>query len=58
MLLLQYYFMCEGESISIHNAAAFVFLLAALSFSCASLGIISLLSLLCKFEVARSVPLS
>ena len=48
----------EGESILIRNAVAFVFLLAALSFSCASLCVVFFLSQLCRFEVARSVPLS
>ena len=47
-----------GESIIICNAVAFVFLLAALSFSRASLGVVFFLSQLCRFEVARSVPLS
>jgi hypothetical protein len=37
------------------NAVAFVFLLAALSFSRASLGVVSFLSQLFWFEVARSV---
>jgi len=50
-------FRYEGESIIIRNAVAFVFLLAALSFSRVSLGVF-LLSLLRGFEVARSVPLS
>jgi hypothetical protein len=48
----------EGESTIIRNEIAFVFLLAAPSFSHASLGVVSLLSQLCRFEVARSVPLS
>ena len=48
----------EGESVIIRNAAAFVFLLAALSFSRASLGVVFFLSQLCGFEIARSVPLS
>ena len=48
----------EGESIIIGNAVAFVFLLSALSFSRASLGVVFFLSQLCRFEVARSVPLS
>ena len=48
----------EGESIIIRSAVAFVFLLAALSFSRASLGVVFFLSQLCRFEVARSVPLS
>ena len=48
----------EGESIVTRNAVAFVFLLAALSFSRASLGVVFFLSQLCRFEVARSVPLS
>jgi hypothetical protein len=48
----------EGESIIICNAVAFVFLLAALSFLQASLGMVSFLSQLCRFVVARSVPLS
>ena len=47
----------EGESIIIRNAVAFVFLLATLSFSRASLGMVFYLSQLCTFEVARSVPL-
>jgi hypothetical protein len=47
----------KGESIIIHNAVAFVCLLAAQSFSRSSLGGVSFLSLLHKFEVARSVPL-
>jgi hypothetical protein len=47
----------EGESIIIRNAVPFVCLLAALSFSLSSLGVVSFLSLLHKFEVARSVPL-
>jgi hypothetical protein len=50
-------FIYEGESIIIRNAVAFVCLLAALSFSRSSLGVVSFLSLLHKFEVARSVPL-
>ena len=48
----------DGESIIIRNAVAFVFLLAAMSFSRASLGMVFFLSQLCRFEVARSVPLS
>jgi hypothetical protein len=48
---------CEGESIIICNAVAFVFLLAALLFSRASLGVVFFLSQLCRFKVARSVPL-
>ena len=48
----------EGESIIIRSAVAYVFLLAALSFSRASLGVVFFLSQLCKFEVATSVPLS
>ena len=48
----------EGESIIICNAVAFAFLLAALSFSRASLGVFSVLSLLRRFEVARSFPSS
>ena len=48
----------DGESIIIRNAVAFVFLLAALSFSRASLGVVFFLSQLCRFEVARSVSLS
>jgi hypothetical protein len=47
----------EGESKIIRNAVAFVCLLAALSFSRSSLGALSFLSLLHKFQVARSVPL-
>ena len=47
----------EDESIIIRKAGAFVFLLAALSFSRASLGVVFFLSQLCRFEVARSVPL-
>ena len=39
-------------------AVAFVFLLAALSFSRASLAVVFFLSQLCRFQVARSVPLS
>jgi len=50
--------MYEGESIIIRSAVAFVFLLAALSFSHASLGVVSFLALLRRFEVAGSVPLS
>jgi len=50
--------MNEGESIITRNAVAFVFLLATLSFSRASLGVVSVLSLLRRFEVAKSVPLS
>ena len=50
--------MYEDESIIIRNAAAFVFLLAALSFSRAPLDVVFFLSQLCMFEVARSVPLS
>ena len=42
----------------IRNAVAFVFLLAALSFSLASLDVVFFLSQLCMFEVARSIPLS
>jgi len=48
----------EGDSIIICNAVAFVFLLAALSFSHAALGVVSFLSQLRRFELARSVPLS
>ena len=48
----------EDESIIIRNAVASVFLLAALSFPRASLGVVFFLSQLCRFEVARSVPLS
>ena len=48
----------DGESIIICNAFAFVFLLAALSFSHASVDVVFFLSQLCRFEVARSVPLS
>jgi len=48
----------EGESIIIRTEVAFVFLLAVLLFSHASLGMVSFLSLLRRFEVARSVPLS
>ena len=48
----------EGEPVIIRSAVAFVFLLAALSFSRASLGVIFFLSQLCRFEVAQSVPLS
>ena len=51
------YTIYESESIIIRNAVAFVCLLAALSFSRSSLGVVSFLSLLHKFEVARSVPL-
>jgi len=47
----------EGESIIIRNAVAFVFLLAAVSLSHALLGVVSVLLLLFRFEVARSVPL-
>ena len=47
----------HGESIIIRNAVAFVFLLAALSFSRASLAVVFFLSQLCRFQVARSVPL-
>ena len=47
--------MYEGESIIIRNAVAFVFLLAALSFSRAPLRVVSFLSLLRRFEVARSI---
>ena len=50
--------MYEVQSIIIRNAVAFVFLLAALSFSRASLGVVFFLSQLCRFEVATSVPLS
>jgi hypothetical protein len=50
--------MYKGEPIIIHNSVAFVFLLAALSFSCASLGVVSFLSQLSRYEVARLVPLS
>jgi hypothetical protein len=49
--------MYEVESIIICNTVAFVCLLAALSFLCSSLHIVSFLSLLHKFQVARSVPL-
>ena len=42
----------------IRNAVAFVFPLAALSFSRASLDVVFFLSQLCRFQVARSVPLS
>ena len=48
----------EGESIIIRNVVAFVFLLAALSFLRASLGVVSFLSLHGRFEIATSVPLS
>ena len=48
----------ECESVIIRNAVAFMFLLAALSFSGASLGVVFFLSQLCRFEVARSVRLS
>jgi hypothetical protein len=48
----------EGESIIRRNAVAFVFVLAALSFSRASLGVVPFLSQLGRFEVARSVSLS
>ena len=48
----------NGKSIIIRNAVAFVLLLAALLFSWASLGVVSFISLLRRFEVARSVPLS
>ena len=47
----------EGELIIIRNAVAFVFLLAALSFSHASLGLVFFLSQLYRFEIVRSVPL-
>jgi len=47
----------EGEPIIIRSAVAFVFLLAALLFSRASLGVVAFLSLLHRFEVARSIPL-
>ena len=47
----------ERESKIISNAVAFLFLLAALSFSRASLAVVFFLSQLCRFEVARSVPL-
>ena len=45
--------MYEGESIIIRSAVAFVFLLAALLFLCASVGVVPFLSLLRWFEVAR-----
>ena len=48
----------EDESIIIRNAVAFVFLLEALSFSRASLGVVFCLSQLWSFEVAWSVVLS
>ena len=48
----------EAQSIIIRSAVAFVFLLAALSFSRASLGVVFFLSQQCRFQVARSVPLS
>ena len=48
----------EGESIIICNISAFLFLLAALSFLRAWLGVVSFLSPVRRFEVARSVPLS
>jgi len=51
-------FRYEGESIIICNTVAFVFLLAALSFSHVLLGVVSFLSLLRGFEVASSVLLS
>ena len=44
--------MYDGESIIIRNAVAFVCLLAALSFSRSSLGVVFFLSLLHKFQVA------
>ena len=50
--------MYEGKSIIICNVVAFVFLLAAMLFSHASLGMVFFLSQLCRFEVAGSVPLS
>ena len=57
-IVIRYEFKYEGESIIIRNAVAFMFLLAALSFSRASLGVVFFLSQLCRFEVAQSVPLS
>jgi len=48
----------KDESIITRNAVAFLFLLAALSFSHAALDVVSFLSLLFRFEVARLVPLS
>ena len=51
-------YLYEGESVIIRNAVTFVFLLAALSFSRVSLDVVFFLSQLCRFEVARSVPLS
>ena len=48
----------DVKSIVIGNAVASVFLLVALSFSRASLHVVFFLSQLCRFEVARSVPLS
>ena len=56
-LLQKSYLIYKGESIIIRSDVAFVCLLAALSFSRSSLGVLSFLSLLHKFEVARSVPL-
>jgi hypothetical protein len=55
--IARFFWTYEGESIIIRNAVAFVCLLAALSFSRSLLGVVSFLSLLHKFEVARSVPL-
>ena len=48
----------EGQSVIVRSAVAFVFMLAPLSFSRASLDVVFFLSQLCRFEVARSVPLS
>ena len=58
LLLVLFFLLYEGKSIIIRNAVAFVFPLAALSFSRASLGVVFFLSHLCRFEVALSVPLS
>jgi hypothetical protein len=57
-LCVNMYRIYEGELIIIRNAVAFVFLLAALSFLHALLGVVSFLSQLCRFEVTKSVPLS
>jgi hypothetical protein len=52
--IIIFYILYKGESIIICNTVAFVFLLAALSFLSASLGVVSFLSQVCRFEVARS----
>jgi hypothetical protein len=56
-LQTSYFTMYKRKSIIIHNAVVFVFLLAALLCCAASLCVVSVLILLRRFDVARSVPL-